>query len=196
MLTGNPPQQKAVDLSATPYPDTDQGFKIIVIGGSQGAKIFGDIVHKAVEMLPDALKSNLSIVQQCLANDIPTVEAAYETMNISARVEPFIRDYIDQIAHAHLIISRAGAGSVSLYANMGRPCIYVPLAISLDGDQAQNAKNMTQAGGGWILEEKSLSPAVLASKLEQLIKSPEHLKDAAKRLKPLANLMQQRKWLI
>lgn len=190
VLTGNPPQEKAIQLSNTPYPtyDGSEPFRILVVGGSQGAKIFGEVIHKAIELLSDDRKENISITQQCIAEDIPTVEAAYETMNITARVEHFIHDYIDQVAQSHLIISRAGAGSVSLYANMGRPAIYVPLAIALDGDQAQNAKNMTEVDGGWVLEEKTLSPSVLASKLEQLIASPEHLKNAAEKAKTLSRL--------
>ncbi len=190
VVTGNPSQQKVHILSDIPYSERKKGdpFKLLIIGGSQGAKIFGEVVHKAIEMLSDELRSNLSIIQQCIQEDIANVEAAYENMGINARVEPFIHDYLDQIAQAHLIISRAGAGSVSLYANLGRPAIYVPLAISLDGDQAQNAQNIVSIGGGWILEEKILSPATLASKLEQLIKTPEQLKNAAKQAKTLRQL--------
>lgn len=190
VVTGNPPQEKVITLADTTYPERGQNapFNLLILGGSQGAKIFGEVIHKAIEILPAEIKANLSITQQCLEEDIPTVETAYEAMGVTARVEPFISDYIDQTAQAHLIISRAGAGSVSLYANMGRPCLYVPLAISLDGDQAQNAKNMVDSDGGWVLEEKALSPAVLASKLEQLMTSPEHLKTAAKKAKTLSRL--------
>lgn len=189
-VTGNPPQEAVITLANTPYCEysKDTPFNLLIVGGSQGAKIFGEVVHKAIDLLPDTIKGQLSIIQQCIQQDIPTVEAAYETMGVSARVEPFISDYINQTAKAHLIISRAGAGSVSLYANMGRPAIYVPLAISLDGDQAQNAKNMVDSNGGWILEEKSLSPVVLASKLKELIETPHHLKKAAEKAKNLSCL--------
>lgn len=190
VLTGNPPQEAVISLSETPYPSAkgDNSLKILVLGGSQGAEIFGEVVHKAIEKLPSGLKERIVITQQCLEKDIPTVEAAYETMGVTARVEPFISDYIEQVALSHLIISRAGAGSVSLYANIGRPAIYVPLAISLDGDQAQNAKNMTEIDGGWIIEEKELSPTKLASKLEQVLNAPEQLKLTAENAKKLSRL--------
>ncbi len=190
VLTGNPPLKKILDVADKPYPERkpEDPFRIVVVGGSQGAKIFGEVIHKAVEKLPEDERKKIHIVQQCIKEDIPLVKTAYETMGIEARVEPFIKDYVDQTSLAHLIISRAGAGSISLNNNIGRPAIYVPLAISLEGDQSENAQYVVKNDAGWIINEADFSPDLLSNKLAELIKEPEILKKTADNAKKLGHL--------
>lgn len=190
VLTGNLLQEKIIAASNTPYPERkkNEPFHLMVLGGSQGARIFDDVIDKTVALLPNDMRKNLIITQQCLADNIARVQHAYEKMNIQATVAPFIKDYIDSAQKAHLIITRAGASSVTMSAALGKPTIYVPLAISLDGDQAQNAKNMVNAGGGWIVNENTLSADILSTKLQELINGPTTLKQAAKQAKTLSQL--------
>jgi UDP-N-acetylglucosamine--N-acetylmuramyl-(pentapeptide) pyrophosphoryl-undecaprenol N-acetylglucosamine transferase len=94
-------------------------------------------------------------------------------------LQPFFRDMPERIAAAHLVISRAGASTVSELAAIGRPAILVPYPHALDHDQAENARALAAAGGGWVVAERDLTPAVLAARLRSLMEEPERLAAAA-----------------
>src|SRR5690606_25528235 len=122
----------------------------LVTGGSQGSRIF-NTVPQAIELLPAPLRERLIVVQQARAEDVAGLSNQYHRMGVTARLEPFFTDIPDLLGTAHLVIARAGASTVAELAVTGRPAIFVPLAASLDGDQAQNAKQMQQNGAAWIL---------------------------------------------
>ena len=126
--TGNPVRPPFAALRATPYaPVTDDGpVRLLVLGGSLGARVFGQIVPKAVALMPEHLRHRLIVAQQCRAEDNEVTHAAYAGAGIEAELSPFFRDVPERMAQAHLVIGRSGGGAVAELTAIGRPAILVP----------------------------------------------------------------------
>jgi len=186
VVTGNPVRPAVLEAAKLPYPDfTDGAFHLLVTGGSQGARVMADIVPEAVAALPDDLRSRIRLVQQTRSEDIPRVEAIYQSAGVNVEIAPFFRDLPLRIAQAHFVISRSGASTVSELAVIGRPALFVPLPHSLDGDQAANAAFIEQAGAAETVKQSDFTPAFLTNRLAELIGAPEALAqraEAAKRV--------------
>ena len=164
-LTGNPVRPMVIDARA-PFPDFADGtLRILVTGGSQGAKIFSDVVPAAIELMPEAARPKLIIVQQARAEDAERVRDAYRRLGVDAEVRSFYSDLPRRIAQAHLVIARAGASTVSELAVIGRPAILVPLPHALDQDQAANAKQFAAGGAAIVVAQSAFSPQWLATAL-------------------------------
>ena len=114
-------------------------FRLLVVGGSQGARVMSDIVPGAIERLEPALWSRLILTQQVREEDMTRVRAVYDRLKINAELAPFFTDLPARLASNHLIVSRSGAGTVAELAAIGRPSILVPLPGSIDQDQFANA---------------------------------------------------------
>jgi UDP-N-acetylglucosamine--N-acetylmuramyl-(pentapeptide) pyrophosphoryl-undecaprenol N-acetylglucosamine transferase len=186
VVTGNPVRPAVLDAANIPYPSFDDGaFRLLVTGGSQGARVMADIVPEAIAALPDNIRSRLRLVQQTRAEDIARVEAIYRSAGVAVDIAPFFKDLPLRIAQAHFVISRSGASTVSELAVIGRPALFVPLPHSLDGDQAANAAFIEQAGAAETVRQADFSPAFLTARLAELMESPEALAqraEAAKRV--------------
>jgi UDP-N-acetylglucosamine--N-acetylmuramyl-(pentapeptide) pyrophosphoryl-undecaprenol N-acetylglucosamine transferase len=185
VLTGNPVRQAVIDAAARPYetPTSDGVIRILVFGGSQGARFFSDSVPLALFALPDHIRKRLRVVQQAREEDNERVSEAYSEANISAEIAPFFADLPSRMAAAHLVIGRAGASTVAELTVVGRPSILVPLPHALDNDQLNNARRLAESGGAWCIEQKNLSPERLADELEKLLLTPDVLAAAAKAAK-------------
>ena len=181
-VTGNPVRGAVLLAARAPYTPPVAGgtFNLVVFGGSQGARFFSDAVPPALIGLPQALRSRLSVVQQCREEDLERVRSAYTAAGIRAELAPFFTDLPQRMAGAHLVIARSGASSVSELTVLGRPSILVPLPHSLDNDQLANARRLAAAGGSWCIEQKDLTPDRLGHEIAALIESPERLATAAK----------------
>ena len=118
-----------------------------MLGGSLGARILSDTVPEAVSRLPEEVRSRLKITQQAREEDVERVKAAYDAAGVTATLSPFFDDMGALYADAHLVISRAGASSVSEVAVTGRPAIFVPLAIAMDDHQSANARAQARLRG-------------------------------------------------
>lgn len=179
--TGNPVRDAVLEAAEQPYqaPVTGGDFKLLVFGGSQGARFFSDLLPPAVELLPDDLRSRLSIVQQCRPEDMDRVQDVYKRLGVSADCATFFQDMPKRIADAHLVLCRSGASSVSELSVLGRPSILVPLPGALDQDQAANAKVLEQAGGAWPIPQSKLSPERLAEEITRLMNAPDELQEAS-----------------
>jgi UDP-N-acetylglucosamine--N-acetylmuramyl-(pentapeptide) pyrophosphoryl-undecaprenol N-acetylglucosamine transferase len=173
--TGNPVRPAVVEAAGTSYPDTATPFRLLVFGGSQGARIMAEIVPPAVELLPVALRAKLAIVQQARDEDLFPVREAYARTGVPAEVRPFFRDLPARIAASHLVISRAGASTVAELAAIGRPAILVPLPHALDQDQMANAGMLEKAGGASRIKQVSFSPEFLAAEIVRLTADPATL---------------------
>jgi UDP-N-acetylglucosamine--N-acetylmuramyl-(pentapeptide) pyrophosphoryl-undecaprenol N-acetylglucosamine transferase len=186
VVTGNPVRPAVLDAANIPYPSFDDGaFRLLVTGGSQGARVMADIVPEAIAALPDNIRSRLRLVQQTRAEDIARVEAIYRSAGVAVDIAPFFKDLPLRIAQAHFVISRSGASTVSELAVIGRPALFVPLPHSLDGDQAANAAFIEQAGAAETVRQADFSPAFLTARLAELMESPTALAqraEAAKRV--------------
>ena len=180
-VTGNPVRQIVIDWSHQPYvaPDLVNPIRLLVFGGSQGARYFSESVPPALALLPADLRQRLSIVQQCREEDLASVQEAYARAQIAASLAAFFPNLPEIMAASHLVIARAGASSVAELAVMGRPSVLVPLPHALDNDQLQNATRLAELGGCWCMEQKALSPERLAQLLEQLFREPARLSAAA-----------------
>ena len=105
--------------------------------------------------------------------------AIYADALVAAEVAPFFRDMAGRLKNAHLVIGRAGSGSVCEFAVAGRPSILVPLAIALDDDQGQNARLLAEAGGAVVMREADLTVDTLSSLLTALLGDPARLTQMA-----------------
>ncbi len=185
IVTGNPVRDQVIAASNIGYPEIDNlgELSLLIFGGSQGARVFSDIVPPAIAMLPDVLRKRLRVTQQCRSEDLERVTAAYREARINVELSTFFSDLPERMAKSHLVIARAGASSIAELGVLGRPAILVPLPGSLDQDQRANAKLMEQAGGGWLMDEATLSPLCLGKRLTELLGDSQGLKQAAQRAK-------------
>jgi UDP-N-acetylglucosamine--N-acetylmuramyl-(pentapeptide) pyrophosphoryl-undecaprenol N-acetylglucosamine transferase len=165
-LTGNPVRPMVLEAARIPFPDWSNGkLKILVTGGSQGARIFSDIVPAALGLVPGEIRRKLMLVQQARSEDADRVRRAYSGLGVDAEVQPFFPDLPARIAQAHLVIARSGASTVSELAVIGRPAFLVPLPHALDQDQAANARQLAEAGAATIAAQSVFSPQWLANSL-------------------------------
>jgi UDP-N-acetylglucosamine--N-acetylmuramyl-(pentapeptide) pyrophosphoryl-undecaprenol N-acetylglucosamine transferase len=173
--TGNPVRPAVIAAAATPYPDLTGHVRLLVFGGSQGARIMADIVPEAIERLPGATRSCFAVTQQARAEDLERVRGAYRRIGVAASVEPFFRDLPHHMAQSHLVVARSGASTVAELAAIGRPAILVPLPHALDQDQRANAALLEKAGGAIMIEQRHFSPDCLAGEIAALAAAPARL---------------------
>lgn len=181
VVTGNPVREDIAALYTRPYPVIDpQGpLRICVMGGSQGAHIFAEIVPAALTNLSASHRAQLEVTQQCREGDISFVRGAYEKAGITARLEVFIRDVADVLAHTHLVISRSGASTVAEVTAAGRPAIFVPYPHNRDDQQKINADVVANAGGAWVMTQNGFTVEALLPRIETFLQNPEPLFRAA-----------------
>jgi UDP-N-acetylglucosamine--N-acetylmuramyl-(pentapeptide) pyrophosphoryl-undecaprenol N-acetylglucosamine transferase len=180
--TGNPVRPAAIAASATPFaaPEADGLVRLLVFGGSQGARIMSEVVPAAVEQLDALLRTRLLLAQQARDEDLARVRDLYAGLRIASEVSPFFPDLPARIAAAHLVVGRSGASTVAELAAIGRPSILVPLPGAIDQDQFANAGVLEAAGGAIRIRQDDFSPARLAAELTALASSPQRLVAMAK----------------
>ncbi len=175
-VTGNPLRPAVMAAAAQGYAYEPAGrFSILVFGGSQGARVMAQVVPPAIELLPVALRAQLSIVQQAREEDLERVRQAYGRIAVAAEVAPFFSDLPRRMADARLVVSRSGAGTVAELAAIGRPSILVPLPHALDQDQLANASVLGTAGGAILLPQSAFTPERLAREIATLAAQPARL---------------------
>ena len=174
---GTPMRPAILAAAAVPYasPEPNGPLRLLVVGGSQGARVMSDIVPGAIEKLEPVLWSRLILTQQVREEDMARVRAVYDRLKIDAELAPFFADLPARLASSHLVISRSGAGTVAELAAIGRPSILVPLPGAIDQDQFANAGVLSQAGGGLRIAQAEFTQARLASAISALAAEPEKL---------------------
>jgi UDP-N-acetylglucosamine--N-acetylmuramyl-(pentapeptide) pyrophosphoryl-undecaprenol N-acetylglucosamine transferase len=188
VLTGNPLRPEVEALYGKLYepPHGGGALRLLVFGGSQGARAFSEIVPAALTRLPHDMKLRLSVVQQCRPEDLEQVKAIYANAEIRADLRPFFHDLPQRMAEAHLVIGRSGAGTVAELMAIGRPAILVPLPTAMDDHQTDNATLLSQAGAAWLVAQKNLDAQALAELLLQLWRDPAQLAQKAEAAHKLA----------
>ena len=184
---------------ALAYPGFADGrLRLLVTGGSQGARIMSDVVPAAVGLLAPEQRARLVIVQQARGEDLARVQDAYSRLNVSYEAASFFSDLPMRMAQAHLVLARSGASTVSELAVIGRPSILVPFPHALDADQAANAKHLEKTGAAEVMRQTGFTPQWLAERLARALADPKNLTrraqaaksagvpDAAERLADLA----------
>jgi UDP-N-acetylglucosamine--N-acetylmuramyl-(pentapeptide) pyrophosphoryl-undecaprenol N-acetylglucosamine transferase len=175
--TGNPVRPAVIVAATTPYvaPEATGAMRLVVFGGSQGARIMAEIVPPAIERLEHHLQMRLSVVQQAREEDLARVKEIYARAKVAAEVAPFFADLPARIAASHLVVARSGASTVAELAAIGRPAILVPLPHALDQDQAANAGVLERAGGAMRLPQDDFTPDRLAAEIGALASAPQKL---------------------
>jgi UDP-N-acetylglucosamine--N-acetylmuramyl-(pentapeptide) pyrophosphoryl-undecaprenol N-acetylglucosamine transferase len=174
---GNPVRTAVREAARVVYePPLQRGaLRLVVFGGSQGARIMSEIVPAAIERLPVAMQKRIEIVQQCRVEDLEEAKGAYSRLGVKATVADFFSDLPARIAAAHLVIARSGASTVAELAAIGRPAILVPLPHALDQDQLANAAALAAAGGALLIRQSDFTAERLAQELSALLADPAKL---------------------
>lgn len=202
VLTGNPVRPAIALMRGVGYPAaaSDAPFKILIMGGSQGAHILSAVVPRALSLLDPPLRRRLDVAQQARPEDLETARQTYLDGQVAAELASFFDDVPARLASAHLVISRAGASSVAEIAMIGRPAILVPFAAAAEDHQTLNAHAFAASGAAWVMAEREFTPKPLAARLTSLMTDPARLTQAAaaaatqgrpQAARDLANLVEQ-----
>ena len=189
VFTGNPVRPEAQALQAAPYtpPDASGPVRLLIFGGSQGARALSELVPKALALLPEHLRNRLEVTQQARAEDLPMVETSLRESGIKAETGKFFSDLPQRMARAHLVIARSGASTLSELAVIGRPAILIPYPSAMDDHQSANAAVMEKAGAALVIKQSALDAEKLARLLEEILTDPERLRNYAEAAKSLGH---------
>ena len=169
--TGNPVRSQILEYAAAPYAAPTEDIRILVIGGSQGARILSDVVPTAITRL-NGMTDRIKVTHQARPEDHARVAETYAKAGITAEVEPFFTDIAHRIAAAHLVISRSGASSVADISVIGRPSILIPFAAATGDHQTANARGLIDADAAILIPESALDPASLSEHIMTILTAP------------------------
>ncbi|WP_421790877.1 undecaprenyldiphospho-muramoylpentapeptide beta-N-acetylglucosaminyltransferase [Hyphobacterium sp.] len=178
-VLGNPVRQPIIEAREDAFPATDGKLLLLVLGGSMGARILSETVPQAVAKLPESLRSRLVVAQQTREESLDMARDIYSNAGVDAVCEPFFTDVAARLSTSHLVIARAGASSVSEIACVGRPAIFIPLAIAMDDHQTGNAAHLVEAGAADAIPEHAFSSEELTQLLETRLSDPAELQRRA-----------------
>jgi len=180
-LVGNPVREEVLALRDEDFPAlTEEGLlRVLVTGGSQGARVLSEVVPDGLAMLPPALRSRLQVTQQCRPEDLDAVRERYTNHDIPAELGTYFEDMHERLADTHLFIGRAGASTIAELTAVGRPAILVPLPIATDDHQAVNTAEIVKAGGARMIRQTNFTPKELAKQIQALAQNPRSLSNAA-----------------
>lgn len=180
-LVGNPVRPGVLSLRDQEFPPfTEDGlFRVLVTGGSQGARVLSEVVPDGLSMLPPALRNRLQVTQQCRPEDLDAVRARYANHEIPAELATYFEDMSARLADTHLFIGRAGASTIAELTAVGRPAILVPLPIATDDHQAANTREVVKAGGARSIRQAGFTAKELAKQIAAMAQRPETLANAA-----------------
>jgi UDP-N-acetylglucosamine--N-acetylmuramyl-(pentapeptide) pyrophosphoryl-undecaprenol N-acetylglucosamine transferase len=179
--TGNPLRSSVINETTGGYRflSTARPFDLLIFGGSQGAQVFNKVVPEALSRLSAPLRKRLRVTHQSRAADMTELLEVYNRAGIYAEIRDFYNDMPRRIRRAHLVVSRAGASTVSELAAIGAPSILVPLPGALDADQLNNTRELASKGGCWVMPQSLFLAGRLAAKIEALMENPERLLEAS-----------------
>lgn len=171
--TGNPVRMAVMEKARAQYIcPGDYPMALLVIGGSQGARILSDVVPGAIALLPEEVRGLLRVFHQAREEDVERVVAFYDGIGVAAEVEPFFRDVPRRMSEAQLVISRAGASSIADLTVIGRPAILIPLAAAIRDEQTANARPLVEAGAALMIAEDELTALGLAHAIMEVLGDP------------------------
>ncbi len=177
--TGNPVRSAVLAKAAAPYVAPEGALNLLVIGGSQGARILSNVVPAAIAALPADLRERIAVSHQARGEDEARVKAFYQEAGIAADVQPFFSDVPERMERAQLVISRSGASSVADVTVIGRPAILVPFAAATGDHQTANARGVVEAGGAVALSEKEFTVDAVATAITDILTQPARAHDMA-----------------
>ncbi len=182
VFTGNPVRPAVVTLRGVPYPTLDETgpIRLCVFGGSQGARVFADVLPGALACLSECLRRRIQLTQQCRPEDLERVRHAYAERGMAdVQLASFFTDIPQRLAASHLVVCRAGASSIAELTMIGRPSILVPYPFATDDHQTVNAYALAGTGAGWVVPQAEFTAETLAVQLRRLFTHPQVLASAA-----------------
>lgn len=186
VITGNPVRPAIAALADLAYATPVETVRLLVLGGSLGARVFSDVVPPALAALPDEVRARLRVAQQCRPEDLDRVRAAYAACGITAELAAFFPQVAPLVASAHLVIARAGASTIAELTVAGRPSILVPLPGAIDDHQSANAQALVDARGASVIAQRDFTPETLRKQLAALLATPDMLAHAARSVRSIA----------
>jgi UDP-N-acetylglucosamine--N-acetylmuramyl-(pentapeptide) pyrophosphoryl-undecaprenol N-acetylglucosamine transferase len=182
-FTGNPVRAAVLERAGAAYiAPGDYPMSMLVMGGSQGARILSDMVPEAILKLPEELRGYLRIYHQAREEDRKRVEVYYASHGLVAVVKPFFNNVPALMSEAQLVISRAGASSVADIAVIGRPSILIPYAAATGDHQTANARGLVEAEAATMIPESKLDADTLSAQIKAILTTPiaaSHMAQAA-----------------
>ncbi|NEK21111.1 UDP-N-acetylglucosamine--N-acetylmuramyl-(pentapeptide) pyrophosphoryl-undecaprenol N-acetylglucosamine transferase [Sulfitobacter sp. JBTF-M27] len=171
--TGNPVRASVLERAGAGYiPPGDYPMQLLVMGGSQGARILSDVVPPAIAGLPMEMLRNVRVSHQARAEDHDRVAGYYAEQGIDADVQPFFDDVPRRMSEAQLVISRAGASSVADISVIGRPSILIPFAAATGDHQTANARGLVDAGAAIMVPESAASTESMTEQIKSVLDNP------------------------
>ncbi len=171
---GNPVRGAVLERAGAAYiPPGDYPMEVLVMGGSQGARILSDVVPAALAAMPETVLKNIRVSHQARDEDNDRVAQFYADAGIAADVQPFFTDVPRRMSEAQLVISRAGASSVADISVIGRPAILIPFAAATGDHQTANARGLVEARAAIMLTEDELTTQTLAQEIEGMLTHPD-----------------------
>jgi UDP-N-acetylglucosamine--N-acetylmuramyl-(pentapeptide) pyrophosphoryl-undecaprenol N-acetylglucosamine transferase len=185
---GNPVRPAIRAVALTPYQPPAPGgpIELLILGGSQGARIFSEVVPPALAALAPELRARLRVSQQARPEDRDMVAAQLQEAGIAAEVQRFFTDVAERLARAQMVICRSGASTIAELAATGRPALLVPYPYAADDHQMANARAFTAAGAGWVLPQATLSAPLLTGILAARLPDGAGLAQAASQARAFA----------
>ncbi|GAB4301044.1 MAG: undecaprenyldiphospho-muramoylpentapeptide beta-N-acetylglucosaminyltransferase [Myxococcota bacterium] len=167
VVSGNPLRKSVVELALEPKPE--RGSPLLVItGGSQGAVGMNQLVLDAIKVIKDDLK-NVEIIHQCGEVGFETTRERYAELGLRAEVKPFMKDIVRHFFAATLIISRAGATTISEILALAVPALYIPFPFAADDHQRLNVSDSVVAGAALSFDQFTTAPEVLAAAIKKIL---------------------------
>ena len=187
LVAGNP-VRPGFDAGSRGYEPPAEGgpIRLLVMGGSQGARVFSDVVPAAVALLSPGLRARLELAQQCRPEDLERARAAYAGLGMAPELAPFFADAAARMSQAHIVLTRSGASTVAELLLLARPSLLVPYPFAADDHQTANAERLAAAGAARLLPQAELRPERLAKALEELLTEPRILVAMAAKARELA----------
>ncbi|MAC60976.1 MAG: undecaprenyldiphospho-muramoylpentapeptide beta-N-acetylglucosaminyltransferase [SAR116 cluster bacterium] len=186
ILTGNPISKAFEKVGDKQYlPLSRKRITLLIIGGSQGAKIFSEILPKTIELLPQKIKDKIYIYHQCRYEDKEKIITFYKKIKINYKVESFFDRIYNYFEEADLIISRSGGSTIAEIAAARRPSILIPFPYSTDNHQMENALEFKSKNAAILIEQKKLNEKYLLKTLNKLLIKKDLLSKMAKQARSL-----------
>ncbi|MFT6926304.1 MAG: UDP-N-acetylglucosamine--N-acetylmuramyl-(pentapeptide) pyrophosphoryl-undecaprenol N-acetylglucosamine transferase [Psychromonas sp.] len=172
ILVGNPVRQELIELPVKKISAENEALKVLVVGGSLGAKVLNDLLPKVFSSFDAA---QLNITHQSGKGHYQTLQKSYQELHVTANVQEFIADMASAYDWADLVICRAGALTVAELAVVGLPAIFVPLPHAADDHQTKNAQYLVDQEGAVLIAQKQLTEKKISDYLHLFLENRELL---------------------
>ncbi len=179
IFLGNPVRNEILNVNrkVRSYNEYSKNPRILVLGGSQGARPINYSIPKAVKKLSKDM--NVKVMHQTGELDYEEICQIYKANEASADIFPFIKDMAQAYEWADLVIGRSGAMTVSELSAIGMPSILIPYPHAMDNHQLFNARFLEEKKATMIIDEKQLKPEHLAEIIKKILSKDGNLKDMA-----------------